>query len=79
MKQLLTETMGVSMIWPLRRRKIKLTREEVSPELKASQRQLRQVRGQWPEINSLLARLGNFNERNHYAEVIAKAIQGGKE
>lgn len=74
-----SEMREVTMKWPLRKRKVNLKRSKDSLELKESQGQLKQVRSQWPEINSLLLRLGNYNERNHYAEVITKAIQGGKE
>jgi len=67
------------MKWPLRRRKVNLTRDKDALELKDSKSQLRQVTARWGEINSLMSKLGNFNEQNHYAEVITKAIQGGKE
>jgi hypothetical protein len=79
MRQLLVAGMReVTMKWPLRKRPVNLTRDKDALELKESKGQLKQVRSRWPEINSLVSRLGNLNEENHYADIITEAIQGGK-
>lgn len=66
------------MKWPLRRRQVELTRDDDAQALKQSKGQLKQVRSKWPEINALVANLGNITGENHFAELITEAIQGGK-
>lgn len=66
------------MKWPLRKRS-RLDKDQGAQELEKAKRDLRQVRSKWPEVNRLVDRLGTMNEQNHYSQLIAEAMQGGRE
>lgn len=65
------------MKWPLRKRRVELGRDD-SPEVQKAKTELREVRSRWADINHLVTNLSNFNNENHYSEVISEAMRGGR-
>lgn len=66
------------MKWPLRKKQVKLTKDDDAIAVQHTRGQLKEVRSRWPEVNSLVARLGTLNRDNHYTELVIEAMRGGK-